>query len=160
MAKLRAGLLALLLASPVAALSAGNSIDLRFDHIAVNEFARVVFAEGLGESYVFDDAFTVLDKTVTLDLRAASPSTLRNVLSGVIRQNGFELSQVGGVNHVDKRVKVDPAPELEMLVYLPKFRTVAYLQGVIRSFVPLGRFAGSVMGSAVSAGQAVPAQGA
>ena len=100
----------------------------------------MVFGEVLREGYVFDSAFTEYDKAATLSVLGLSNEELRRVFGELVAQHGFVLTKRGAINYVGLPDRREAAPEL--LVYRPKFRTVAYLQGAIRTFLPRGLFAG------------------
>lgn len=114
-----------------------------------------MFGEVLREGYVFDSAFTEYDKAATLAVLGLSNAELRRVFGELIAQHGFALTKRGAINYVGLPDKREGASEL--LVYRPKFRTVAYLQGAIRSFLPRGLFAGGGLGAgAMAAGVVGP----
>jgi len=107
----------------------------------------VVLGELLQERYVLDGALIAAEDVATVDVRNIDAQGARALLEGLLRSRGFILERQGGVTIV-KRVERPSEPE-RVFVYRPKFRSVTYLQGAIRSFVPHGRFAGA--GSSVGA---------
>lgn len=100
-----------------------------------------------------DGALIGAEDIATVDVRNLSADGARPLLEGLLRTHGFVLERSAGVTYV-KRAEHPSEPQ-RVFVYRPKFRSVAYLQGAIRSFVPRGRFAG--VGAATPAGSATAA---
>ena len=101
----------------------------------------MVLGELLQERYVLDGALIAAEDVATVDVRSIDPKGARTLLEGLLRSRGFVLERQDGVTVV-KRLERPSEPE-RVFVYRPKFRSVAYLQGAIHSFVPRGRFAGA-----------------
>ena len=107
----------------------------------------MVLGELLQERYVLDGALIAAEDVATVNVRSIDPKGARALLEGLLRSRGFVMERQGEVTVV-KRLERPSEPE-RVFVYRPKFRSVSYLQGAIRSFVPRGRFAGA--GSSVGA---------
>lgn len=102
-----------------------------------------------------DGALIGAEDIATVDVRNLSLEAARPLLETLLKERGFELERQAGITYV-RRIE-RPEEAQRVLVYRPKFRSVAYLQGAVRSFVPRGRFAGS--GLAEAGGSAAPAAG-
>jgi len=141
-------MLAALLVTVSCQLRAQSDTDLRLERITLYQLARVVLGEVLRVPYVVEGGLIASDEVATVDVRSVSPSAARAILEGLLRSRGFELGQEGAVTVVRRRV--DPKEPEVMFTYRPKFRSVAYLQGAVRSFVARGRFAGAAAAAAPS----------
>lgn len=124
-------------------------MGLRLERLPLNEFARLVFGEVLGESFALDESVALSDRPVSLDLRGLSKDQVRAMSLLVLRGYGVGVRKVGAVNIVEK-VDAKPAAQ-EVLTYRPRYRGAGYLQNAVRGFVTKGRFAGA---SSVSTGSA------
>jgi len=100
-----------------------------------------VLGELLQERYVLDGSLIAAEDVATVDVRNIDPKGARTLLEDLLRSRGFVLEREGGVTVVKRLER--PKEAERVLVYRPKFRSVSYLQGAIRSFVPHGRFAGA-----------------
>ena len=110
------------------------------------QLARVVLGELMKEPYVLDGALVASDEVATVDVRRIEPAQAGELLRKLLRARGYTMEREAGITVV-KREERRKEPE-RLFVYRPKFRSVSYLQGAARSFVPKGRFAGG--GSAPS----------
>ncbi len=117
----------------------------------------MVLGELLQEPYVLDGSLIAAEDVATIDIRRIEPKAAGKLLESLLQARGFVLEREGGVTVV-KRLVRSSDPE-RVLVYRPKYRSVSYLQGAIRSFVPNGRFAGagSMAGAFAGSGGALAA---
>jgi type II secretory pathway component GspD/PulD (secretin) len=134
------GLAAALLALAAAASSASD-VDIRLERVSLYQLSRLVLGELLHEPYVLDGSLIAAEDVTTLDVRRIEPAKARELLEGLLRARGFVLEREAG-DTVVKREERRKDRE-RVFVYRPKFRSVSYLQGAVRSFVPNGRFAGT-----------------
>ena len=118
------------------------------------QLARVVLGELMKEPYVLDGALVASDEVATVDVRRIEAAQAGEVLRKLLRARGYTMEREAGITVV-KREERRKEPE-RLFVYRPKFRSVSYLQGAARSFVPKGRFAGG--GGSVPS-PAIPAAG-
>src|SRR3954471_7652894 len=133
---LAAALLAL-----AAAASSASDVDITLERVSLYELSRLVLGELLHEPYVLDGSLIAAEDVATLDARRIEPQKVRELLEGLLRARGFVLEREAGVTVVKREERRKDRDRV--FVYRPKFRSVAYLQGAIRSFVPNGRFAGT-----------------
>lgn len=126
-----------------------SDVDIRLERVSIYQLCRVIFGEVLSEPYaILDGSLLAGEEHATVDVRRISRKNARALLETVLRERGYVLEHQGGVTMVKR-----PAPGKESqrtLVYRPRFRSVSYLQGTIRSFVPQGRFAGGAAAAAPS----------
>jgi general secretion pathway protein D len=152
---LAAALLAL-----AATASSASDVDIRLERVSLYELSRLVLGELLHEPYVLDGSLIAAEDLATLDARRIEPAKARELLEGLLRARGFVLEREGGITVVKREERRKDRDRV--FVYRPKFRSVTYLQGAIRSFVPNGRFAGTgatpVAASAPQASPGTPAQ--
>jgi type II/III secretion system protein len=147
---LAAALLAL-----VSLTASANEVDIRLERVPLYQLARVVLGEIVGERYVLDGALVAAEDMATVDVRGIEPADARALLVSLLNARGFVLEQAAGVTIVKRLQRTSDAERV--YVYRPRFRSVSYLQGAIRAFVPRGRFAGIGAASPAS-GTAAPAQ--
>ena len=133
--------LAATLLALVAAACWANEIDIRLERVSLYQLARVVLGELLHEPYVLDGALVAAEEVTTIDARRIEPARARELLETLLKEHGFVLERQAGVALVKRQDR--SKTEDRMYVYRPKYRSVSYLQGAIRSFVPKGRFAGA-----------------
>ena len=150
--RLRALAAALLALASLAA--SANEVDIRLERVPLYQLARVVLGEIVGEPYVLDGALIATEDVATVDVRGIEPAAARALLVGLLKSRGFVLEREGGVTIVRRLERASEAERV--FVYRPKFRSVTYLQGAIRAFVPRGRFAG--VGTPTGWGTAAAAQ--
>jgi general secretion pathway protein D len=136
--------------------ASANEVDIRLERVPLYQLARVVLGEIVGEPYVLDGALIAAEDVATIDVRSIEPIAARALLVGLLKARGFVLEREGGVTIVRRLERASEAERL--FVYWPKFRSVAYLQGAIRAFVPRGRFAG--VGAPAGWGTLAPNQAA
>jgi len=145
------GLAAALLALAAAASSASD-VDIRLERVSLYQLSRLVLGELLHEPYVLDGSLVAAEDVTTVDARRIEPAEARELLEVLLRARGFVIEREAGVTVVKREERRKDKDRV--FVYRPKFRSVSYLQGAIRSFVPNGRFAGS--GAAPSSAAPVP----
>lgn len=133
-----------------AATCSANEVDIRLERVSLYELARLVLGELLHEPYVLDGSLVAAEDVATVDARRIEPAKARELLETLLKARGFVLGVQSGVTVVKRQER--RTDEGKVWVYRPKFRTVSYLQGAARSFVPNGRFAG--MAGPSSIGQA------
>lgn len=124
----------------MAATCSASEIDIRLERVSLYELARLVLGELLHEPYVIEGSLIASEETTTVDARRIEPTAARQLLEGLLSARGFVLEQQAGVTLIKRsgsRVDRDT-----LWVYRPKYRSVPYLQGAARSFLPNGRFAG------------------
>src|SRR5712691_6970938 len=136
--------------------ASANEVDIRLERVPLYQLARVVLGEILGEPYVLDGSLIAAEDVATVDVRRIEPAGARALLVGLLKSRGFVLERESGVTIVRRLERASEAERV--LVYRPKFRSVTYLQGAIRAFVPRGRFAG--VGAPAGWGTLAPAQAA
>jgi general secretion pathway protein D len=133
------GLAGALLALAAAASSASD-VDIRLERVPLYQLSRLVLGELMHEPYVLDGSLVAAEDVATVDARRIEPAKARELLEGLLRARGFVLEREAGVTVVKREERRKDRDRL--FVYRPKFRSVSYLQGAVRSFVPNGRFAG------------------
>ena len=125
--------------------------------MSLYELARLVFGELLHEPYVLDGALVAAEDVTTVDARRIEPAKARELLESLLQARGYVLDSQSGVTVVkrkERRIDKD-----KVWVYRPKFRSVSYLQGAARSFVPNGRFAGMAAATSNASPSQVAGQG-
>ncbi len=135
--------------------ASASDVDIRLERAPLYQVTRLVLGELLHEPYVVDGALIAAEDVATIDVRQLTPDAARPLLETLLRSRGFVLERQGAITYVKRIAK--PAEPERVFVYHPKYRSVAYLQGAIRSFVPKGRFAG--VGSSSAAVQQGPSSG-
>ncbi|HZR02980.1 MAG TPA: hypothetical protein VFA81_07405 [Burkholderiales bacterium] len=143
------GLAAALLAL-AAATSSANDVDIRLERVSLYQLSRLVLGELLHEPYVLDGSLIVAEDVMTLDARRIEPAEARELLEVLLKAHGFVIEREAGVTVVKRSER--RADRERLFIYRPKFRSVSYLQGAIRSFVPNGRFAGAGAAPSTTAG--------
>lgn len=105
------------------------------------QLVRLVLGELLREPYVLDGALISADEVATVDTRRIEPAKARELLETLLLARGYAMERHAGVTIVKRQEK--RADKERVWLYRPRFRSVGYLQGAVRSFVPNGRFAGT-----------------
>ncbi|HZR02223.1 MAG TPA: hypothetical protein VFA81_03510, partial [Burkholderiales bacterium] len=131
-----------------AAVCSASDVDIRLERVTLYQLSRLVLGELLHEPYVLDGSLIAAEDVATLDVRRIEPAKARELLETLLRARGFLLEHEVGVTIVKRQER--RLDRERLFVYRPRFRSVSYLQGAIRSFVPNGRFAGT--GPGISAG--------
>lgn len=139
-----------------AATCSASEVDIRLERVSLYELARLVLGELLHEPYVVDGSLIATDDVATVDARRIEPRKARELLGSLLKSRGFILDVQSGVTVIKREER--RSDNAKLWVYRPKFRSVSYLQGAARAFVPNGRFAGTTEASTHTVGaSAAPA---
>jgi type II secretory pathway component GspD/PulD (secretin) len=112
-------------------------------------------SQALGLSFVADDALLNDQRRVSVDLKPAQSANVLEVLSSLLEDYGYIVSDLSGVIKIRKSEGVQS--ELQTIIYRPKHRTAAYLIDAVglgsnRGSSALGGGSGAGTGTNTSTG--------
>ena len=111
---------------------ASGSVSFSLYDVALPDLVRVVVDDIAQESLVMSSDAIGDKKPVSFVLRNVSVNNAMDNLKSVVKERGFELVKVHGVYHLRKSVDLDQ----DVFVYIPKYRSVAYLSDLIGGILP------------------------
>jgi general secretion pathway protein D len=153
--------LVLLAVSTTSCLSLDErALHAHFDlqNVAVSQVVNLVYLEALKQPYVIEPAVLKDDRLVSFRLDA-SETDFKRAWATFLDSLGFVVETRSGIDIVTLR-KAEPAHRIDdVLVYRPRFRTVAYLVDTVGAFFRSGAFAVQRAVKA-RAGEAVPTDAA
>lgn len=131
------------------AAHAADDYSYTFPTIKLNELAKLILGDTVKSSYIFDADFSLDQTAVSIDVKGLDRGEAAGVLSRLLKDHGFFLSNSGKVVVVKKKPVEQPLPPGEklppeiaalvieepqdLLVYRPKFRAVSYLTDIVSS---------------------------
>jgi general secretion pathway protein D len=103
---------------------AGSS-SWAFADIKLVDLTRFALSQALGLSFVADDALLNDQRRVSVDLKPGQAGNVLEVLSSLLEDAGYIVSDLAGVIKIRKNEGVQS--ELQTIIYKPKHRTAGYL---------------------------------
>ncbi len=142
--------------SPLAPVGAGSS-SWAFADVRLVDLTRFALSQALGLSFVADDALLNDQRRVSVDLKPAQAGNVLQVLSSLLEDAGYVVSDLSGVIKIRK--SEGGQSDLQTIIYKPKHRTAAYLMDALGlgssgrgPGVASGSSAGTSTNTATSAG--------
>ncbi|MBY0345740.1 MAG: hypothetical protein K2P98_02605, partial [Neisseriaceae bacterium] len=136
--------------------AAESPVSLQFKGVSLIEFAESTYKSLLGKDFVTSPDLSMLDKKITLNIKAISKTELPEFLKTVLAKSGINVTQAGDIIYLDKMPETTntqvpipptssaPQPSFESLpiaklatfpekveVYSPRYRTAYYLQNLL-----------------------------
>lgn len=136
--------------------AAESPVSLQFKGVSLIEFAESTYKSLLGKDFVTSPDLAMLDKKITLNIKAISKSELPEFLKTVLAKSGINVTQKGDIIYLEKmpdttitQVPIAPiasAPQVtteplslaklatlpeKVEVYSPRYRTAYYLQNLL-----------------------------
>lgn len=106
-------------------------VAFNFRSITVSQVVQVIYGEALNDPYVIDPDVLADQRPVSFRYDAGA-GDLRAFVSSFLQSVGLAVVRRGGVDYVGKKVPVEkPDPELEVFVYLPRYRDGSYLADIL-----------------------------
>lgn len=114
------------------------SISLHLSEVRIVDLVRVLYAEILKKSYVLDGDTLKAEEVVSLNLRNVETSVVERQVVALLDAQGYTVNESAGVARIRKR-SLDAVAK-EVVIYRPRFRSVAYLQELLGGLFPVGSF--------------------
>lgn len=111
---------------------AAGDISFSLYEVALPDLVRVVVDDVAGASVIVSAAVVEDRRPLNFVVRNVSPVQAVEQLGHVVSERGYELVKLSGVYHLRKASEIEP----EMMVYLPKYRSVSYLADLVGGIVP------------------------
>ena len=124
---------------------------VQLHHVRLVELVRLVWGEILREDYVLDPAFLRDESELSVDVRGLEREEARELVTDSVRAAGFVVEKMGRVTRFG-RARPEAAPDMELFVYRPRYRGVAYLSGLLSALFPPGSFSFQQMGQGAAGG--------
>lgn len=105
-------------------LVAGSS-SWAFADVRLVDLTRFALSQALGLSFVADDALLNDQRRVSVDLKPAQAGNVLQVLSSLLEDAGYIVTDLSGVIKIRKSEGVQS--ELQTIIYRPKHRSASYL---------------------------------
>lgn len=119
-----------------AAVAAPVSIDLQ--NVPLKDLVRLVYGEILGVNYVIDGNIQEDLRPVSVALKNVELDQVERVVKGLLESQDVLVSKAAGVV-VLRHGRPEEKPK-ELLIYRPRFRSVAYLTDLLQMMFPPGSF--------------------
>lgn len=110
---------------------AAGQLSFSLYGVALPDLVRVVVDDVAGASLIVAPEALQDRSPVDFVLKSASVQTALDSLAHLVSGRGFTLVKVGGVYRLDKSAK----PDADMLIYLPKYRSVSYLSDLVGGII-------------------------
>ncbi|EEG06919.1 type II secretion system protein GspD [Pseudogulbenkiania ferrooxidans] len=125
--------------APVAPAAQPPAPKFDFQGVNVAQVIALLYGEVLKQPYVLDP--NVLGDQRLVSFRFdASKGELRTFLRAFLDSLGFAIEMRGGVDFVTVKPAEQKGPALELFVYRPKYRDLAYLTELLRPLFKNGSF--------------------
>jgi type II secretory pathway component GspD/PulD (secretin) len=135
--------------------AADAPISLQFKGVSLIEFAESTYKSLLGKDFVTSPDLAMLDKKITLNIKAISKAELPEFLKTVLAKSGINVTQSGDIIYLEKmpdattqapisptasapQITSEPLPLAKLAtlpekveVYSPRHRTAFYLQNLL-----------------------------
>jgi type II secretory pathway component GspD/PulD (secretin) len=141
--------------SPPPPVGAGSS-SWAFADVRLVDLTRFALSQALGLSFIADDALLNDQRRVSVDLKPAQAGNVLQVLSSLLEDAGYIVTDLSGVIKIRKSEGVQS--ELQTIIYRPKHRAASYLIDALglgansRQGAYGGQGAGTSTNTATSAG--------
>lgn len=112
------------------AAALAEPISIHFDQIPVKDFAKVVFGDVVKIGYVVHESAD--QAKISVYFPSSQPAQIRLLAVDALKASGLSVEYLGGVVVIGKRVE----PEVETIIYRPKYRAVSYLSELLQAAVP------------------------
>lgn len=129
--------------------------SLVFDAVSPGALSKLVLGDLAGVSFVIDPEVMADMSGITVKMDVSKSSSVE-WLSSVLAPRGYELrvDQFGGYRVSKAKSKVETAED--MLIYRPRFRSMAYIVDLVKAFFPAGKWSFERSVTPSSANQGAP----
>lgn len=125
-------ILALLLSNAAGAAPVSGQVSFSLYGVTLPDLVRVIVDDVAGASVVVSPEALQDHSEVNFVLKNSTVQGALDNLTRLLKDRGFALEKVGGVFHLAKAKET----ETDVLVYLPKYRSVSYLTDLIGGIIP------------------------
>jgi len=112
--------------------AAAGPVSFSLYDVALPDLVRVVLDDVAGASVVVAPEVLEDRRPVSFVLKKATTQSAVDHLAHLVKARGLQLVKVGEVYHLEKQIEA----ESDVLVYLPKYRSVSYLADLVGGIIP------------------------
>lgn len=116
--------------------------------VTLSDLARVVLDDVAGASVITSPEVIEDRSTVNFVLKKSNAQAAVDTLERLVQSRGYSLSKSNGVYYLERA----KAPDADLLVYLPRFRSANYLTDLVGGIIPRS----AIMNQRLVGGQVVP----
>lgn len=123
-----------------AVAGASDSFSFFFETVKLNDLSRVVFADVLDKSFVFDSDFLADSQSVGFILKNSKKSEVKTLLYSLLDRHGYVVHEGKFIEVLKKDPVEKSADEMVAFYYKPKFRSVSYISDMVGVLFDTGKF--------------------
>lgn len=113
----------------------GKSVNLSFDRVPIIEFVNLIYGDILKQNFALDPAIVAKAETVTVHFQNDMDKVkVESYVKTLLESVGVAVKKMPGYVLIKPLDKSDKDIDEEIFCYRPRYRSVAYLKGLVSGF--------------------------